>query len=490
MNIVGRQKEISLLKRMLSSKQAEFLALYGRRRVGKTFLIQEFFQEQAAVFFKVTGTKDGSKTEQINNFTARMSKAFYGRDILKRAESWRDTFELITQLTYDLPENKKIVLFLDELPWMATPKSQLLQSLDYYWNEYWSNDPRIKLIVCGSSASWMVKKLIKNKGGLHNRLTETIHLKPFSLRETEQFLHSRGIKLNRQHILFLYMAIGGIPYYLTRIKKGQTAAQNIEQLAFSEGAFFVDEFDNLFASLFRNHQDHIKIVKALAKNRYGIIKSQLLKEVGLSTSKNGGGQKLDELEGAGFVMKFKPIYHKSRSTFYRLTDEYTYFYLTWIEPLHHTLQLQDMEPGHWQAMQLTPQWHSWCGYGFESICYKHLSRLRKALAIPPNAIAHSWQYTPSKGSTESGAQIDLLFDHQDDAIVICEIKYSNKPYVLTKDYVQKLQRKLTVFKQRTRSKKQIFITMVCANGLQNNLYADDLISATATLDDLFGNEEQ
>ena len=487
MNILGRGQELKILEHLYQSNQAEFLALYGRRRVGKTFLIREFFKEKKeAVFFSVTGLKDGNMLEQIANTMDRISETFYGGVKLGRESHWRNVFKILNEAVEKQSHHKTIILFIDEMPWMATPKSKLLQNLDYFWNQYWSINPKIKLIICGSSASWIINQIIKSKGGLHNRITEKVYLEPFTLFETKRYLEHRGFNLNNKQILLLYMVTGGVPFYLSKIKWKGSAVQIVEKLAFSKKAFFLDEFDNLFASLFENYREHIKIVRVLSKNRYGIGKTKLLESVG-SVGGNSANR-LQELEDAGFIMSFKPLYHRRKGTYYRLIDEYTYFYLKWIEPMKATLQEKALDKSDWQAIRLTPEWNSWLGYAFEAVCYKHLVQIKCKLDLPPMSQVSTWRYVPTKGKKERGAQIDLLFDRSDDVINICEIKYSDKPFTITKNDVEVLNRKLAVFKEHTRTQKQLFLSFITTHGLVDNYYASELIHGIVTVDDLFKDE--
>ncbi|MSP53475.1 MAG: AAA family ATPase, partial [Gammaproteobacteria bacterium] len=394
--------------------------------------------------------------------------------------------EALTNAIQNTPKQKKVVLFFDELPWMATKNSKLLQSLDYYWNQHWSKDKRIKLIICGSSAAWIIQKVIKNKGGLHNRLTRTIYLTPFKLSETKDFLLSMKLKLTDAQILLLYMVMGGIPYYLAKIPKNLSATQIIQRLAFQPKSFLAEEFDNLFASLFDADDGfYVKAVKLIAGRRDGIGKNELLKKMGKALMGSTGLKKLQELEETGFIKGFKPSYHERQGTYYRINDEYILFYLKWIEPIHHTLQEDALEANYWESMALTPEWQSWLGYAFEAVCYKHLALIRKALQLNSTAQASSWRYVPRKGSKEQGAQIDLLFDRKDAAVTLCEIKYSQQPYVVNKEMVESLNRKIKSFKEKTRTKKQLFLALISANGIKNNSYADDLLSGTVTAEDLF-----
>lgn len=487
MNIIGRDQEIEILNELYKSNKSELLALYGRRRIGKTFLIRQFFKIKKAVFLNVTGSKDGSMLEQIAHFTKQVGNVFYGGAKLKPGKNWDETFEILTDAIKNIPKGQKIILFFDELPWMATRNSRLLQNLDYYWNQYWSDDRRIKSIVCGSSASWIINKIIKNKGGLHNRITKQIYLEPFNLHDTKNFLKDLGINLNNKQILMIYMVTGGIPYYLSYVKKGLSAAQVIEKLAFSKKSVLLEEFDSLFASLFDDHESYIEAVRILAKRHYGMGKRELLMTLGKSFVGQGGINKLQALEDTGFILSFKPHFHKRQGIYYKLIDEYTLFYFNWIEPIRATLQKKSLEKGNWQVMQNSSEWYTWLGYAFESVCYKHIGQIRKILSINPAAIANAWRYAPRKGAKERGAQIDLLFDRKDGSITICEIKYTDKPFKIDKQYANDLLNKIDVFKKKTHTNKQIFIAVISANGLKTNMYSEDLIDGVATLNDLFKN---
>ena len=485
MKVISRYEEIEILNEIYNSNKPELLALYGRRRVGKTFLIREFFRSKKAIFLNITGAKDAPMSEQIAHFTKQVGSIFYSGAKLKSGKNWDETFEILTDAIKTVPKRQKIILFFDELPWMATRNSRLLQNLDYYWNQYWSNDKRIKGIVCGSSASWIINNIVKSKGGFHNRITKQIYLEPFNLQETKIFLKSLRIELNNRQILMIYMVTGGIPYYLSYVKKGLSAAQIIEKLAFSKKSILSEEFDYLFASLFDDHDAYIEMARILAKRHYGMGKRELLKALGVSFVGQGGIKKLEELENAGFIMSFKPHLHKRQGIYYKLIDEYTLFYFNWIEPIRATLQKKSLEKGNWQVIQNSPGWYSWLGYAFESVCYKHLGQIRKALSISPAAIANTWRYMPRKGTKEKGAQIDLLFDRRDGVITICEIKYTDKPFKIDKQYATTLVNKTEVFINKTRTNKQILIAMISANGLKKTIYSEDIISGVVTLNDLF-----
>ncbi len=484
--LIGREREQHILAQCLSSDMPEFIAIYGRRRVGKTFLVRTFFEgKDGVIFFDVMGAKATPLKAQIRHFTKRLGEVFYRKARLVASKNWDETFEVLTEAIDESDPNQKVVLFFDEFPWMATHNSRLLQTLDYYWNQYWSKNSRIKLIICGSSASWIIDKIVNNKGGLHNRLTQHMFLEPFNLAQTKQFLKKQSIHLNDKQILELFMAMGGVPYYLKKIEKHLSATQLIERLAFKQKSFLLEEFDNLFSSLFNDAAAFVEIIKAIAAVRYGILQDTLLKKMGEALQGKGGIDQLKALQNASFITSFRPHWHKRRGIYYRVIDEYCLFYFYWIEPVKNTLLKNSLLAGYWDKLKAKPNWHSWAGLAFEAICYKHLPQITKALALSPTAIPNTWRYTPQKGDDEQGVQIDLLFDRDDDAITICEIKYTDKPFVITKEYAGKLQKKVDVFKKVTRTTKQLFIALITANGIKRNHYSDQLISGVVTMDDLF-----
>ncbi len=486
MNLIGRKEELKVLQDLLDSKQPEFLAIYGRRRIGKTFLIKQFFSEKKCFFFNVTGVKEGKTEVQINRFVKEIGRVFYKGTEIKEQKNWLDAFDALTDaIGKFVSDNHQVVLFLDEFPWMTTHKSGLLQALDHFWNRYWSNDSRIKLIICGSSASWIINKIINNKAGLHNRITRKIQLMPFNLKETNEFLLAQGIKLNYKQVTHLYMMTGGVPYYLQSLQKGLSATELIQHLAFRQNSPLFSEFDNLFSSLFEETETYIELLRIIAKNRSGTGQKEIIQQSNYFSRGGRVVKKLMELEEAGFIISFTPHLHKKRGIYYRLIDEYTLFYLDWIEPIRNTLQKNSLEQGYWEGKQNSGKWHNWAGYAFEAICYKHLSQIRKKLHMNPTAVANGWRYVPAAKSQDQGAQIDLLFDRDDDAITLCEIKYTYEPFQVTKHYAEQLRRKFTVFKQKTRTKKQIFCAMISANGLKKTLYSEEMIQDVVTLEDLF-----
>lgn len=480
-----RQVEQAELAEFLASPKAEFLAIYGRRRIGKTFLVREFFNNKPVIFFNVTGIKDGTIQEQLKHFMKALGDVFYHGLALKLPKTWNEALEVLTDAIKKLPENQKVVLFFDEFPWMSTNKSKLLQNLSYYWNQYWEQNSKIKLIICGSSASWIINKVIKDRGGLHNRITRKMILDPLNLAETKLFLESQGIKLNNSQVLQIYLAIGGVPYYLSQVKRGLSAAQNIENLAFTRKAFLAEEFDNLFASLFKNHELNVEMIRLIANHPYGVGQEELFQKVSGNIKGKLGLAKLQELEEAGFIMKFMSFQNKRKGIFYKVIDEYTLFYLRWIEPVKNTLSKNSLPSGYWAGQHRSPAWYSWAGLAFETICYKHIAQIRKALKLNSASIAYTWRYQPTKLSESKGAQIDLLFDRNDGAITLCEIKFTETPFVIDKAGAKNLINKREVFVAKTKTQKQIFFSFISAAGVKETMYSTELVDSMATLDDLF-----
>jgi len=485
MNIIGRKQESKELLDSFNTKQAEFIVTYGRRRIGKTFLIEETFKKQKCYFFHVTGIQDGNMKVQLKEFAKSMSATFYNGVSIMPANSWMDAFEELTKTIEGVKSKLKVVLFFDELPWMSTKRSKVLQALDYYWNRRWSKNQRIKLIVCGSSASWIIKNIIHNKGGLHNRYTKSLLLKPFSLHETKMFLENNGINLNDKQILLLYMVMGGVPHYLKQIKKGLSATQNINNLCFSENGILFSEFDKLFKSLFDDAKKYVELIRIVAQVREGVSRNYI--EENSKFSQKGGTltDRLKDLELAGFIKSFLPLGHTRQGEYYRIIDEYSYFYLRWIEPEKHTLLGQELENKFWIKKTGTPAYYNWMGYAFEAICYKHISQIREALNIDYGTRAGTWRYIPRGEMKEKGAQIDLLFERDDNTLTLCEIKCTEKPFVLDKRYYECLLNKVQVYKTITRTQKQIFIGFVTTSGIKNTRYSAKIIDGTVTSDDLF-----
>ena len=472
--LIGREKEREILDDALKSKEAEMVSVIGRRRVGKTFLITSSYAEHFE--FELTGVQNAPTKLQLRNFRDVLDNYAKPDLPIEIPSDWLAAFSLLRNYLTPLLGKKKRVVFFDELPWLATHRSGFLQAFGYWWNS-WASRQNLVVVICGSAASWMIHRVVNDRGGLHNRITKRIQLNPFTLGETERYFQSRKIKFNRYQLMQLYFAFGGVPHYLKEVKKGKSAAQNIDALCFSKTGLLKDEFSNLYPALFKKADNHMNVVRALAKKWQGMTRQEILKATKLPT---GGGLTtvLKELEQSGFVMTYFPFGKTKKEVRYRLTDEYSLFYLQFMET-----RVQEGEDV-WKHLSQTQQYKSWSGYAFENVCLKHIPQIKKALSISGvYALASNFYKKGQKG--KEGVQIDLLLDRQDHVINLFEIKFYNEVLNISKSFAEKLNKKASIFRNATNTKKQIFWTLITTFGIQENEHSLGLIDSTITLDDLF-----
>lgn len=447
MNIIGRKLEIAEFDEMMASPKSEFWVVYGRRRVGKTYLIRQYFNNNFSLYS--TGLAEENTALQLANFNAALRQSPYYQEQTD-ANNWMDAFKNLIKILEANPDKKKVI-FIDELPWMDTKNSGLISAIDFFWNSWASARNDIKFIVCGSSASWMIDNLLKNTKGLYNRVTNRIKLKPFTLKETKEYLMALGGNYDHYQILEIYMALGGIPFYLNFIKPQESASQNINRLFFSANAKLKDEYHLLFASLFKNHHRHVSVINALAQKKKGLFKSDI---VALSKLKDGGTLTtiLKELEASDFIRKYNMPGQKVRNIIYQLTDNFTLFHHKFIEKSNET------DHNFWLNTINTATYYAWAGNAFEIVCLLHSPQIKKALGIEGvQTNTYAWANTK--------AQIDLIFDRKDNVINLIEIKFSHNPFTITKDYEAKLLNKISEFQQSYKTKKAIWLVMLSTYGL-------------------------
>lgn len=485
-SIIGRAKELNILNRLSRSAEPKFLALYGRRRIGKTYLVEQYFKNRNDIFFEVTGLKDGSYKEQLSIFRKSLIATFYPGVLLKEFANWSEALEQLTLAIDGIPKNKHVVIFFDELPWLVTQKSGLMQAIDHYWNTIWSKRNRLFFIVCGSAASWMIDKLVHAKGGLHNRIDETILLQPFDLKETIMFLKSRRVRKNFKHLLLLYLTFGGVAHYLKQINPNESVIQNINRLCFTPNDKMFIEFEELFSSLFDKSDIHKDLIKIIGKFNNGISREEIIKHFERFNSGGYLTKSLEELEKAGFIASFVPYGNENRGVFYKIIDEYVLFYLRWILPAKSKLKHLKSKIHYWENMVKTPAYNAWLGLAFEALCYRQIDEILESLKIKDKVISvGSWRYVPKKGTKEKGAQIDLIIDRSDDCINLCEIKSSNDPFIITKEYAEKLKNKIKIFKDKTGTKKETLLTFITLSGLIENKHFNELVNLSVDIRELF-----
>ena len=455
MNLVGREPEVEIMNKLLLAENSNFLAVYGRRRIGKTYMIREFYKKN--MVFEASGINEKNQSQQLENFW--LTQYDFEKVKREKPKTWLQAFQNLKEFIESIKGKKKKVIFLDEIAWFETQKSGFLAALDKFWNQFCTKRNDIVLVICGSAASWIINKVINNKGGLHNRITCQIQLLPFNIQETKAFLLSKKINLVPQDIIKLYMIVGGIPYYLNYFEKGQSVDQYVDNLFFKKNAVLKNEFSNLYAALFKNSDCHVQIVKALSSKNKGLTRNEILEATKLKT---GGGfsVQISELLLCGFIKEISPIDNKKENNLYRLVDEYSLFYFRF---------LNNQKTNNWLQFSNSQAFKIWQGFSFENFVHKHINLVKKELGI--NGIIsneYSWFFKGNK--EQSGTQIDLVIDRNDNCINILEIKFYDTEFIITKEIFENLNKKKTIFIEKTKTKKNVFVTMISLNGVIQNEY--------------------
>lgn len=473
-NIIGRKREQDMLRRIYESEQSEFVAVCGRRRVGKTFLVREYFEEQ--MVFQLSGLANSSTQEQLRNFYYTLRR--FDITVNEAPKDWIDAFEMLINYLSSLKIQRKVV-FLDELPWMDTYGANFVTALEHFWNGWASAQHDIVLIVCGSATSWMMDKLINNHGGLYGRLTHRIFLEPFNLCETEQFLQKRGFLLSRYEIVETYMILGGIPYYLSLMDARLSLAQNIDRLLFNPNGELYNEFNMLYRSLFSDSEAYIKVVESLNKKGYGMTRNEIAENTQIKTGKSLTTI-LDNLEACGFIRKYVNFGCSTKKALYQLVDFFTLFYFRFLIKS----SFRDLQ--YWSKIQHTSQFYAWAGISFEVLAIQHIQQIKHHLGIAGVA-TNTFSWRSKKSEDERGAQIDLVIERADNTINLCEMKFSESDFEITKDYDAVLRNKIGRFRDETKTKKSVQLTFITTYGIHKNIYSS-IAQNEVTMEDLFENE--
>lgn len=470
--MVGRKKEQIILKNCLQSPRAEFLVVYGRRRVGKTFLIKEYFNNTFS--FYATGLSNAKTREQLKAFHGCLME--YGSQEKVIPKDWYEAFMRLKALLQSVnvkkdPASGKKVVFLDELPWMDTARSDFKSALEFFWNSWAGSQKDLLLIVCGSATSWIIDNLLGDRGGFYNRITRQIHLLPFTLGECEELYKLNNIQMTRQQMIESYMIFGGIPYYINCFDKRLSFAQNVDELLFKQTGQLYFEYDRLLGSLFKHYERHAAIIDAISHKKSGMTRVELIKVAGLSDGEPLT-KALNELEQCGFIRKYKNYTKEKQGFFFQLIDPLMLFCFHFIKKREHES---------WMAYINSPGYFAWAGNAFELVCLLHVRQIKKSLGISGvETVEYAWRSRHSK----PGTQIDLLIDRKDGVINICEAKYTMAPFVIDAVYEESLRNKLNAFVNETSCKKALHLTFISANGLSYNSYAG-IIQNEITGDDLF-----
>ena len=474
-NIIGREREIKRLDKAMNEKEAQLIIVYGRRRVGKTYLINEYFDNRFD--FKFTGSFNQSKQEQLRNYILELNR--YTREVNETPKDWTEAFGLLRDYLTSCDSDEKQVVFFDEMPWMDNQKSGFLPAFEWFWNSWGSARKNLVFIVCGSSTSWMVDNIDKNKGGLFSRRTCRLYLEPFHLCDTEKYLESRDIYWSRYDITVCYMIMGGIPYYLRLLDRELSLNENIDALFFRKRAELWDEFDQLYRTLFKNSDQYIRIAEALSRKRKGLTWS----EIALATKLPQNGtltNMLSNLTDSGFVRVNETFGHKKREKTYQLSDYFTAFYLRFVR------DNAGKDEHLWSHTNDNPARQVWEGLTFEQVCKDHISQIKQRLGIS-GVMTETSSWYKQGNESKQGAQIDLLIDRKDGTINLCEIKFSRGIFEIKKEDDASLKNKVTVFRNETGTNKTIQVTMITTNGIKANKYSN-FVGKTIVIDDLFEKE--
>lgn len=471
--MIGREVEQGDLRDVLSRDEAQLVVVYGRRRVGKTYLIREFFGNKFAFYH--TGMHHNGLKEQLLAF--RDSLIQYGYNVAGPLDSWHDAFLGLRRLIESNQNPGKKVIFIDELPWLDTPRSVFLPILEHFWNGWASSRKDIVMVVCGSASSWIIKKVLKNHGGLYNRVTERILLKPFTLHECELYAQQTGLVMTRREICSYYMVFGGVPFYWSLLKKGLGVPQNIDHLFFQENGKLKYEYDELFSSLFADADGYRQIISTLATLNRGMSRKEIIQKTALD---DGGklNTRLETLEQCGFIRKYQTFGKRSKDAVYQLMDNLTLFHNRFLS------EKKSYDENFWTANLLSPKHNTWEGLAFERICLQHIPQIKHTLQIGGVLTnTYAWSHKPDD-ITPDGAQIDLLIDRADNIINLCEIKYTRGRFTPDKKLLEELYRKMEVFRAATHTRKAIHLTLITPEGTVDNSYSH-AFQSQITLNDLF-----
>jgi uncharacterized protein len=470
--IIGRNVAKEQLTKVLETKKAEMVALYGRRRVGKTYLIKQFYKDRIA--FEISGLPKANKAAQLMNFSMSMQLSKLSINAVTY-NTWMDAIMDLIKAIEAKNYSQKMVLFFDEMPWLNAKRSDFLDAFGFLWNR-WAQNKNVVIVICGSATSWMIKNILKSKGSLHNRVTTHIHLHPFTLNETEELLKMKGINYPRYSILQLYMALGGIPLYLDMIEKNKMPYENINEITFKNG-FLKNEFENLYDGIFENHILYMNVIREIAKHKDGLTREEILAKTKIA---NGGTftEILENLVSTEFLLKVKSYNKNVKSSVYKVIDFYSLFYLKFIEPNlnNPTANINDITKS--QAYNV------WAGYAFENICFYHLPQIKSALGIT-GVTTNVSNYRAIKNDEAQGVEIDLLMTRDDKCCHIIECKHYNDKIIMKKNDMDKIKTKGTLFRHHSGYKFHIFYTLISPFGFTENQYSKELIDQELKLEHLF-----
>lgn len=476
--IIGRKTEIEELEKLYRSDRPEFVAIYGRRRVGKTFLVKQALKGR--ITFQHTGVSPVDQEKGKSRMKTQLESFYYsllnhGLEGYTMPKSWMEAFFQLEQLLVKLDDGSRQVVFIDELPWMDTPRSGFLSAFESFWNGWCSGRDNMMLVVCSSATSWILGNFSRNRGGLYGRLTDEIKLQPFTLKECEEYFVNEGIELSRYDIVQSYMALGGIPYYISYFQKGQGLEGNIDRILFGRSPRLKDEFNRLFNAIFGNPEDCKKIIRMLATRHSGFTREEIAKATGLPF---GGGlsDTLSALTESDFILRYIPYDKPNNAEHYKLIDNFCLFWLKYVEP-------NSLDACFMTDHITSDIMKSWRGVAFEEVCWQHITQIKRALEIGGVKSAISaWSLKGDDG--QEGTQIDLLIIRDDNVVNLCEMKFAGIAYTIEKDEELKLRNRIEALKKTLKRKQTVHLTMVTTYGIAYGKHSG-IVQKQVEMDDLF-----
>ncbi|MBP5545505.1 MAG: ATP-binding protein [Kiritimatiellae bacterium] len=471
--MIGRKKELAVLADCIAADRSRLVVVYGRRRVGKTFLVREAFDYHFT--FTHTGLENGSLREQLSAFWSSLRRQCHVDSPVPR--NWMEAFESLKD-AIEVSGDARKTIFLDELPWMDTRNSGFVKAIEAFWNGWASARKDVMMVVCGSAAAWMSKKILHNRGGLFNRANRTIRLEPFTLAECEAFALAEGLVMDRKDLVAAYMVFGGAPYYWSLLDRGESLSQNIDRLFFSEGAELADEFGRLYKSVFASPEPYIAAVSALGRKKAGMTREELAAAIPGAANDGTLTETLRNLETSGFVRRYVETGNSRKGSVFQLIDNYTLFFFQFVQGR------SGRDSAFWSHMLHDSRRTAWEGLAFERVCLRHSAQIKAALGISGIETKESAWRCSSRDPDVKGAQIDLVIERADRVVNLCEMKFCSEQFSIDAGYAASLREKVGAFKRETGTRANCHLTFVTTYGLRRNKYSS-IAQSEVTLDDLF-----
>lgn len=474
--IIGRKAEQRDLDEWCHSAKPELICVYGRRRVGKTYLVQNAFEGQFAFF--ATGSDDRRNAVQLKAFHAALRRAGCAERTVP--QDWFEAFNRL-RLALEQPDVVRAscgrrVVFLDEFPWLAAKRSDFLAAFSDFWNGWASCQSDLVVIICGSATSWIVKNILENTASMYNRVTRQLYVAPFDLHDVEEMTQSLRLGWSRDAVLQCYLVFGGLPYYLDMLDRRKSLSQNIDALCLGTNAPLRREVPLLMEASLGNAPLHRAILRELAQSKVGIRRMDLANRVEGGTT-GSFKRALDDLEKCGYIRCYTNRYERRKPSVYQLVDPFLLFGFRF---------MVDRAPdGHglvsWKDFERTPAYYAWRGNAFEIACVNHTRQIKHAIGI---SAVKTEDFPWSSSTSEPGAQIDMVIERADGVTNLCEMKYTDGPFVADREFEEDMARRRRVFQIESATKNTVQSVLVCPQGLRPNTHSWD-IAHVVDIDDLF-----